>query len=57
MTLKASVDDLLTPVTIVGEIKEHLGLSTGMCKGQAVIDRDEAAVIGVPATIRPVRDE
>ena len=57
MTLKASVDDLLTPVTIAGEIKEHLGLSTSMCKGQAAIDRDEAAVIGVPATVRPVRDE
>ena len=57
MTLKASVDDLLTPVTIVGEIKEYLGLSTSMCKGQAAIDRDEAAVIGVPATVRPVRDE
>ena len=57
MTLTASVDGLLTPVTIVGEIKEHLGLSTGMCKGEAAIDQDEAAVIGVPATVRPVRDK
>ena len=57
MTLKASVDSLLIPVTIVGEIKEHLGLGTGMCKGEAAIDRDEAAVIGVPSTVRPVRDE
>ena len=55
MTLTASVDGLLTPVTIVREIKKHLGLSTGMRKGQAAIDRDEAAGIGGPATVRPVR--
>lgn len=45
-----------TPATIVREIKEHLGLSTGLCKGQAAIDRD-AAVIGVPAKVRPACDE
>lgn len=33
VTLTASVDGLRTPVTIVQEIKEHLGLSTGTCKG------------------------
>ena len=57
MTLTASVDGLRTPVTIVLEIKEHLGLSTGMCKGQAAIDRNAAADIGMPATVKPVRDE
>ncbi len=57
MTLKASVDGLRTPVTIVREIKEHLGLGTGLCNGQAAIDRDDAAVIGVPAMVRPARDE
>lgn len=56
VTLTASVDGLRTPVTIVQEIKEHLGLSTGLCKGQAAIDRD-AAVIGVPAKVRPACDE
>jgi len=45
-----------TPATIVGEIKEHLGLSTGMCKGQAAIDRDAAAGIGMPAKVRSARD-
>ena len=46
-----------TPATIVGGIKEHLGLSTGMCKGQAAIDRDAAAGIGMPAKVRSARDE
>jgi uncharacterized protein YciU (UPF0263 family) len=46
VTLTASVDGLRTPVTIVLEIKEHLGLSTGLCNGQAAIDRDNAVAIG-----------
>jgi hypothetical protein len=46
-----------TPATIVREVKEHLGLSTGMCKGRAAIDRDAAADIGMPGTVKPVRDE
>jgi hypothetical protein len=57
VTLTASVDGLRTPVTIVREIKEHLGLSTGLCKGQAAIDRDAADVIDVTAKVRPARDE
>jgi len=44
----APLSSYFTPATIVREIKEHLGLSTGTCKGQAAIDRDAAAVIGVP---------
>jgi hypothetical protein len=46
-----------TLATNVRGIKEHLGRGTGLCNGQAAIDRDEAAVIGVPATVRPVHDE
>ena len=57
MTTTTAVDGLRTPATIVGEIKEHLGLSTGMCKGQAAIDRDAAAGIGMPAEVRSARDE
>ena len=57
MTTTTAVDGLRTPTTIVREIKEHLGLSTGMCKGQAAIDRDAAADIGMPGTVKPVRDE
>jgi len=57
VTLTASVDGLRTPVTIVREIKEHLGLSTGLCNGQAAIDRDNAVDIGVHANVRPARDE
>jgi hypothetical protein len=57
VTLTASVDGLRTPVTIVREIKEHLGLSTGLCKGQAAIDRDNAVDIGVLENVRPARDE
>ena len=57
MTTTTAVDGLRTPATIVGEIKEHLGLSTGMCKGQAAIDRDAAAGIGMPAKVRSARDE
>jgi hypothetical protein len=57
VTLTASVDGLRTPVTIVREIKEHLGLSTRTCKGQAAIDRDADAHIGVPVKVRSARDE
>jgi hypothetical protein len=57
MTLIASVDGLRTPVTIVREIKEHLGLSTGLCNGQAAIDWDIAVDIGVLVNVRPARDE
>jgi hypothetical protein len=57
VTLTASVDGLRTPVTIVLEIKEHLGLSTGLCNEQAAIDRDNAVDIGVPAKGSPARDE
>jgi hypothetical protein len=57
MATTTAVDGLRTPTTIVREIKEHLGLSTGLCKGQAAIDRDNAVDIGVPATVKPVRDE
>lgn len=46
MTLKASVDGLRTPVNIVREIKDHLGMSTGLCNGQAAIDRNNAVDIG-----------
>ena len=49
MTATTALDGLRTPATIVQEIKEHLGLCTRTCKGQAAIDRDAAAVIGVPA--------
>ena len=57
MTLTASVDGLRTPVTLVREIKEHLGLSTGLCNEQAAIDRDNAVDIGVPAKGSPARGE
>jgi hypothetical protein len=46
VTVTASVDGLHTPVTIVPEIKDHLGLSTGLCNGQASIDRNNAVDIG-----------
>jgi hypothetical protein len=49
MTATAALDGLRTPATIVQEIKEHFGLCTRTCKGQAAIERDAAAVIGVPA--------
>jgi hypothetical protein len=57
MTATATLDGLRTPATIVQEIKEHLGLCTRTFKGQAAIDRDAATVIGVPAKVRPARDE
>ena len=57
MTTTTAVDGLRTPTTIVREIKERLGLSTGTCKGQAAIDRDAAACIGMPAKVRSARDE
>ena len=57
MTTTTAVDSLRTPTTIVRKIKEHLGLRTRTCKGQAAIDRDNAVDIGVPATVKPVRDE
>ena len=52
----APLSSYFTPATIVRGIKEHLGLSTGMCKGQAAIDRDAAAGIGMPAKVRSARD-
>lgn len=57
MTLKASVDGLSTPVNIVREIKDHLGMSTDLCNGQAAIDRNNAVDIGEHANVRPARDE
>lgn len=57
MTAAAAVDGIRTSAAILREIKEHLGLSTRTCKGQAVIDRDDDAVIGVPTKVRPARDE
>ena len=56
-TLTASVAGLRTPVTIVREIKEHLGLSIGMCKGQAATDRDNAVDIRVFENVRLARNE
>lgn len=56
VTATAAVDGIRTLAAIVRETKEHLGLSTRTYKGQAAIDRD-AAVIGVSAIVRPVRDE
>jgi hypothetical protein len=46
-----------TPATIVRETQEHLWLSLRTCKGQAAIDRDAAADIGMPAKVRSARDE
>ena len=57
MTTTTAVDGLRTPATIVREIKERLGLSTRTFKGQAAIDRDAAAGIGMPAKVRSARDE
>ena len=57
MTAITALDGLRTPASIVRGIKEHPGLCTRTCKGQAAIDRDAAAVIGVPAKVRPARDE
>lgn len=57
VTATAAVDGIRTLATTVRETKEHLGLSTRTRKGQAAIDRDDAAVIGVPANVRPARDE
>mgnify|MGYP007034350394 CR=1 FL=1 len=53
----APLSSYFTLATNVRGIKEHLGLGAGLCNGQAAIDRDEAAVIGVTATVRPVHDE
>ena len=53
----APLSSYFTPATIVRGIKEHLGLSTRTCKGQAAIDRDAAADIGMPAKVRTARDE
>ena len=57
MTTTTAVDGLRTPATIVREIKERLVLSTRTCKGQAAIDRDAAAGIGMPAKVMSARDE
>ena len=53
----APLSSYFTPATIVRGIKEHLGLTTRTCKGQAAIDRDAAADIGMPAKVRSARDE
>jgi len=52
--LFAPLSSYFTPATIVQGIKEHLGLSARTCKRQPAIDRDAAAVIGVPAKVGPV---
>jgi hypothetical protein len=57
VTPAASVAGLRTPFTILREIKEHLGLSTGMCKGQAAADRDNVVDIRVLENVRPAREE
>jgi hypothetical protein len=57
MTAAAAVDGIRTTAAIVREIKERLGPSTRTRKGQAALDRDDDAVIGVPAKVRPACDE
>jgi|MudIll2142460700_1097286.scaffolds.fasta_scaffold249702_2 hypothetical protein len=52
-----ALSSYFTPATIVRETKEHLGLSLRTCKGQAAMDRDDAAVIDVPANVTPPCDE
>lgn len=46
-----------TPATIVRDNKKHFGLSLCTCWGQGAMDRDDAAVIDVPANVTPPRDE